>query len=410
MKMINNFSRLTLFSPLFLLLISCENTSGESPQITSPQSAAESRETWNSIKSNAAPSLQVTSGFTSPTRLANVSTLAWEDGLYVSDDGLHLFAFYAPFSLFKFQAYVSKYPYRSPNVCAPIADYIRGPILDGSDFELEAPYDLPDSICNNGNGIVHSEIAHASRASVKDDFSSWSRHELSNDFVYDGGFSSSDNGDGTYNLIYSQSSSSDQNDIYWVRNATSLNPSSATPVLFSKAINTKMQEDNPHLERIGSNELILLFDNHHEQNGSGDTHISYSTSTNNGETWRAPKIIESGTINDYKEDITGHLYEDESNNWWLYFVSNRAGKVEIWRIQHTNNQILRDFDNWNTGSLEKVIGVKNVARENGTVEGVGEPSLTSNGDLHFAVIYCKNPSDKSKYDGCDIDPWVAKKK
>jgi len=366
---------------------------------------------WDRIKSNASPSLLLNTEFNTPTRLANVSTLAWEDGVYVSDDGLHLFAFYAPVSLFKFQGYVNSYSYVAPNVCAPISDYIRGTILTGSDFELQPPYDLPGSICNHGNGIVHSEIAHASRASLNDGFSSWTRHSVSTDFVYDGGFAATDNNDGSYHLVYSQATSDgNQNDIYWVQDATSLNPGTVTPTAFPDPINTNMQEDNPHLERISTTELVLLFDNHYETGGSGDTRISYSISTDNGTSWSVPEIIATGTINDYTEDLSGHLYLDNANNWWLYFTSNRGGKVEIWRIQHTNNNLVTDFDNWNTMSIEKVIAAGGVAGDAGTIEGAGEPSLTANGDLYFAVVYCKKQSDQTDFVGCDIDPWVATKK
>ncbi len=394
--------QLLIYCLAFLVSYGC---SSENPSDPNPSPTL-----WDNIKSNASPTLLLSTEFNTPTRLVNVSTMAWEDGIYVSDDGLSLFAFYAPVSLFKFQQYVNSYPYVAPNVCAPITNYIRGSILSGSDFELQLPYDLPDSICNHGNGIVHSEIAYASRSSVNDNFSSWSRHAVSTDFVYDGGFSSTDNGDDTYNLVYSQSTSSNQNDIYWVQNASSLNPGSAIPVALPSAINTNMQEDNPHLERISATELILLFDNHYETGGSGDTHISYSISTDNGVNWSIPIIIATGTINDYTEDLSGHLYKDGANNWWLYLTSNRDGKVEIWRVQHATNNLIADFDNWNSSSMEKVIATGSVTGNIGTIGGLGEPSLTSDGDLYFVVVYCKNPSDQTEFDGCDIDPWVATKK
>ncbi len=383
-----------------VFLVSCGDSSNNPPPPT----------LWDNIKSNASPAILLGTEFNTPTRIANVSTLAWEDGMYISDDGLHLFAFYAPISLFKFQQYVNAYPYVAPNVCAPITNYIRGTILNGSDFELQLPYDLPDSICNHSNGLVHSEIAHASRASVNDNFSTWSQHAVSTNFVYDGGFSSADNGDGTYHLVYSQSTSLNQNDIYWVPNSSSLNPDAVTPVLFPAPINTNMQEDNPHLERINATDLILLFDNHFETGGTGDTHISYSISVDNGTSWGAPSTIATGTINDYTEDLSSHLFMDGANNWWLYFTSNRDGNVEVWRVQHTNNNLVTDFDNWNSTSIEKVIAVGSVTGNIGTMEGIGEPSLTSNGDLYFVVVYCKNPSEQTVFDGCDIDPWVATKK
>lgn len=365
---------------------------------------------WENIKSNASPVLLNSTEFNTPSRLAHVSTLAWEDGVYISDDGLHLFSFYVPVSLFKFQQYVNNYPYVAPNVCAPISNYIRSTILNGSDFELHPPYDLPNSICNHGNGIVHSEIAYASRTSINEDFSVWSRHALSTDYVYDGGFATTDNKDGTYHLVYSQSTNANQNDIYWVQNTTSLISDSVSPVPLPAPINTNMQEDNPHLERISASELMLIFDNHHEVGGVGDTHISYSISTDNGVSWSVPIVIGSGTINDSTEDLSGHLHLDGTNNWWLYFTSNRDGKVEIWRIQHSNNNLVTDFDNWNTNSIEKVVAVGSVADNIGTIEGIGEPSISSNGDLYFAVVYCKNQSDQTAFDGCDIDPWVATKK
>ena len=104
---------------------------------------------WDDIKSSASPALLLGTEFNAPTRLANVSTLAWEDGLYISDDGLHLFSFYAPVSLFKFQEYVNTYPYVAPNVCAPISDYIRGPVLNGRTNDGVRPYILHQIVSNN---------------------------------------------------------------------------------------------------------------------------------------------------------------------------------------------------------------------------------------------------------------------
>lgn len=392
---------------ILIVFMGCSEKSNEEETLTTPLTKSS---LWEQIKSSAQPTVLLSSEFNSPTRLANVSTLAWEDGLYVSDDGLELFAFYVPVSLFKFQAYVGSYSYVAPNVCAPISTYIRGSILQGSDFELEEPFNLPDSICTHGNGIVNSEIAYASRASRDENFSHWSWHAISTNYYYDGGFSAAKNADGTYNLLFSRSTDSNQNDIYWVENAQSLHAFNLSPTPLPTPINTPLQEDNPHLERLSATELVLLFDNHYETGGSGDTHISYAISTDNGASWSAPAVIASGTINDDSEVLSAHLHQDSAKNWWLYFTSNRDGKVEIWRVQHADNNLMAAFDNFNSATMQKVIAVGSVTSNIGTIEGVGEPTLSDNGDLYFVVVYCKNQADQTAFDGCDSDPWVATKK
>lgn len=373
-----------LLSLSVLFLTSCGK--GSSP----------SNSLWDNIKNNAAPSLALTTEFNTPVRLSSIGTLAWEDGVYVSDDGLAIFSFYAPVDILKWVNYSITNP-----VCPAVSSYIRGPVLAGTDLDLTVPFDNPWG-CTEG--VMHSEIAFATRASTNVPFSSWSRHSISTDFRYDGGFTASDNGSGSYDLVYSISTDSNKNDIYWVRNST-LTSVSTTPVSISSTINTTGQEDNPHLERLNANDLILLFDNHGA--GDPDTQISYSISNDNGASWSTPQVM---LVNSAiaTEDLQGHLYKDASNNWWLYFSSNRAGSVEIYRTQHVSNDLVNDFDNW--GAVEKVMSTGTVAGGIGIIAGVGEPTLTSNGDLYFVVVYCKNAADQTNYDSCDIDPWVATRK
>lgn len=149
----------------------------------------------------------------------------------------------------------------------------------------------------------------------------------------------------------------------------------------------------------------MLFDNHGA--GDPDTQISFTISNDNGSNWSIPQTLSINSAN-ATEDLQGYLYKDLSNNWWLYFSSNRDGPIEIYRSQHINNDIVNDFDSWSTP--EKVLGSGIVADGSGSIVGVGEPTLTSNGDLYFVVVYCKNPADQTDYDSCDIDPWVATSK
>lgn len=384
-----------IFLLFFLcLLIGCSEEKDSNTE-TSPTPTHVST-LWDRIKTNASPTLYLTSDFNTPHRLSSIGTLSWEDGIYVSDDGLSIFSFYAPVDIFKWVNYSIDNP-----VCPPVSSFIRGAVLSGTDLDLVGSLDNPWG-CTEG--VMHSDIAYASRTSVGENFSSWSRHSLSTDFVYDGGFVASNNGDGTYDLVFSKSNDSNKNDIFWLRNST-LIPTSANPVSISATINTSAQQDNPHLERLSGNDLILLFDNHGI--GDPDTQISFSISTDNGSNWSSPQlmIINSAIAT---EDLQGHLYKDLSDNWWLYFSSNRGGSVEIYRSQHVNNDLVNDFQNW--GSPEIVLGIGSVLEGLGSIAAVGEPTLTSNGDLYFVVVYCKNFEDQTDYDSCDIDPWVAARK
>ena len=93
----------------------------------------------------------------------------------------------------------------------------------------------------------------------------------------------------------------------------------------------------------------------------------------------------------------------------MYLDANRDGQVEIWRSQHNDSaNIFTSFNDW--AAPEKVMAVGSVSGSLGTIEAVGEPTLTSSGDLYFVVVYCKNADDQTDYDSCDIDPWVATKK
>ncbi len=378
-----------IFLLFLFILIGC-NEDNSSLTNTSP---SPSPTLWDRIKTNASPTLYLTSDFNNPNRLSSIGTLSWEDGVYVSDDGLFIFSFYAPVDILKWVNYTIANP-----VCPPVSSFIRGSVLFGTDLDLADPVDNPWG-CTEG--VMHSDIAYASRTSVGESFSSWSRHSLSTDFVYDGGFAASNNGDGTYDLVFSKSNDPNKNDIYWLRNST-LAPASGNPVSISATINTTAQQDNPHLERISSNDLILLFDNHGI--GDPDTQISFSISTDNGSNWSSPQVM---TINSAiaTEDLQGHLYQDSSDNWWLYFSSNRGSSIEIYRSQHANNDLVNDFNSWD--SPEIVLGVGSVSEGLGSINAVGEPTLTSNGDLYFVVVYCKNLEDQTDYDSCDIDPWVA---
>ncbi len=152
------FLKIAFFSLFFSLLISCGEEQTDVPNTPVPQTL------WDKIKANASPNLLLTSEFNTPSRLESIGTLAWEDGLYVSDDGLNIFAFYAPMDLLKFVTYSDSY-----GPCPPISSYIRGSILNGMNLDTEAPI---DNFGGCTQGVMHSDIAYASRPSINESFSS----------------------------------------------------------------------------------------------------------------------------------------------------------------------------------------------------------------------------------------------
>ena len=161
----------------------------------------------------------------------------------------------------------------------------------------------------------------------------------------------------------------------WILTGTGLNPS-GTGAPLPGFPHTAQTEDNPHIERIDPTHLVLMFDSNNYTGGLGSHDIWYSLSADNAATWSAPQNL--STVNTANQEHQPHLYND-GTDWYLYFSATHTdGKLAIFRAKQ---QTAGDWDSW--GTRELVIGAGNSA-------GVGEPSLTSSGDLSFVVVY-ENP-------------------
>ncbi len=208
---------------------------------------------------------------------------------------------------------------------------------------------------------------------------------------------------GRPDLVFSQSTWTGQlNDIFWAKGVPSLNPGTVTPVSISSTINGAGAQDNPHLERLSATNLVLLYDNHGA--GDPDTEIRYSLSTDDGLNWSTPQLLSSINTST-SEEMHGHLFQDGTGDWWIYFASTRAGYLEIYRAQHLDNNLTGNPDAW--GTAERVLSVGTVSGNYGAVIGLGEPTLTSDGDLYFGVVYAKNPTDQTDFDAYEMDPWYV---
>ena len=338
------------------------------------------------IKATAQPTVYI-EGYKKPRLLDSVATLAWEDSFHITRDGLHLYAFYAPVDLFRYSEFLGR-----QNGCASVEEtqkYMRGPTLT---MDLE----------NNAFGcplLVHSDIAHATRSSVDEEFGPWQILPFSQPGVFEAGIAIMENSDGTVDMLYSHSTESNGDDIEWARGVShDAKGADFNPVPF----NSNRQEGNPFIERISEDTLVFLYDDHY--GAQGETSIWYLVSNDNGASWSEPVKL-GETINKGAEVTHGHLWPDGSD-WWMFFASDRNPPgLSIYRSRYLGSNLVADFDNW--AEPERVIGLGPIGSGTGDFAGVGEPTLTANGDISFAVVYCsKNPS---AYSFCDIDPWILER-
>ena len=82
-------------------------------------------------------------------------------------------------------------------------------------------------------------------------------------------------------------------------------------------------------------------------------------------------------------------------------------KTPDWeKIKANTTFTVDDWDSW--GEREIVIEPNIILDGYGTIIGVGEPTLTSNGDISFVVVYGDYTSE-DETDVFDCDPWFLPK-
>lgn len=335
-----------------------------------------SAQDWTSIKSNAVPVVAEASSFGSPQALP-LATLGWEDGLHLSADGLTLYCTYVPLDFLSFALNGSL-----PNDFS--ADYDRGAPDFGMDLSTNPI---------GANEWLHSDVLISERASLSDPFESWTLSNMARNFYSEGAPTPSVdlNGQIEYMLFTSNDSENNNQDI-WIIETSDSNPTGMGTALPSP-INSSYNEDNPQLIRLSDQELILLFDSDNRPGGEGDIDIWYSISNDNAASWSEPANLSS--INTDQKEHQPFLHR-EGDQWWLYYSANHSdGKLAIFRSQ-------RSGDSWEDWSVSELV------ISAGTAAGIGEPSLSSAGDLAFVVVY-EDPESNSDFDHFDSDPWMAKR-
>ena len=327
--------------------------------------------TWDEVKISAQPYLAIPTEFDVPYKQP-LATLGWEDGIEISKNGLNLYCIYDPGDLLSWTI--------NSSALGDFKKYRRGP-----DFGMD--------LTTNPAGLdswVQSDILISQRASINDGFTTWKLSSMARAVFSEGAPNPFEN----RCLVYTCNDKAPTYDVdIWTIDGYP-NPSGVGKPLpgFPHTVYT---EDNPHIERISADSLILMFDSDNYPNGKGSNDIWYSISTNNGTTWNTSANLSS--VNTSSKEHQPYLFKDKTGVWYLYFSAYYTdGKLAIFRSKRKPPD---SWDNWSEKEL--VVGAGNTA-------GIGEPSLTTNGDLSFVVVY--ENTKGTEFDKYDADPWFAHKK
>lgn len=347
--------------------------------LASSTSLADSREEWDSIKAAAAPRVVSSSFFAthgSPRRLP-LATSGWEDGLQVSPDGLDLYALYLPADFLSWSMFIGANP--GMGICD---------LLGTTRFRRpDAPTFGSDQTTNpfGCSSILNVDILRAHRASRTDSFANWTLSGFSRPFLAEGGpfvLPVEGKSDSQSHVLFTG-----DGDIWMVRGSTrnldgidraSRLPSPINPVA------KEFVADNPALVRLGGDSLLLVYERYTDGN---QRTFMVARSPDGGSSWSAPTPMTSITRS------LGHIehpmpVRDSEGNWWLWFTVD----YDIVRAKALVNG---QWDSWS--APEKVI-------EKGNTAGLGEPSLSQDGNLYFSVVLTRSGTDST--DRFDIDPWV----
>lgn len=305
-----------------------------------------------------------------------LSVNGWEDGIFITRDGLHLYCIYLPLDALSWTL---------NGAPCHFAPYQKGPLY-GMNFTT-----TPVPACSTW---MHGDVLYASRASTNQPFTAWNRTNLGAPVFSEGAPQLSLNSNTLADLFVYTSNAQPpyKTDIRLIRNE-GINPVT-TGSLLPFPVTDTTTEDNPHIERLSASQLVLFFDSPDRPGASGGLDLWVTQSNNDGLSWSVPLPVNSlnTTLNEHQP----HLYKDALNNWWMYYTApDQSGKYAIYRAQQT---ISNNWDSW--GPKQMVLGPGNSA-------GIGEPTLTQNGDLSFVVVH-QDPNGSST-DKFDADPWFLPK-
>ena len=335
---------------------------------------------WDSIKNSTMPVVlpEFVNAYETPYKQP-LAAYGWEDGLQISSDGLHLYAFYTPMDIVSWQTFLASNS--NLPICSTIGNmsYVR-PYADTYGIDLVTNPFGCDSFPN-------LDIVYSQRNSVNDSFVNWQLSGIPRPGAIEGGpaplFSEEDSG---------------QLDLFcftgpgdiWMIQSTTANPTGIdNAIRLPTPINPETNEfiaDNAFLERINGDSIILIYEKYVD---AGMRDFMYTLSDDGGNTWGEPQLITTIT------NSLGHiehpsLYHDpNTEEWWLYF------SIDFAFIARARQTIAGNWDSWDTP--ENIVS-------KGNALSLGEPTVTKYGDISFSLAYINTVSNDST-DVYDLDPW-----
>ncbi len=334
---------------------------------------------WAAIKANASFIVHDTTYLEPHIQPVNVG--GWEDGLFITRCGLHLFCGYWPVDVFTWLNGMQYDP-----ICFDFTPYFRPPLIG------------VDTVSNGWGcpNYMQGDIIWASRSSPQEQFVQWQPSSLQKPFSIEGAPQGILKDSQTWDLfVFTSNQDGFGNENIMFMSDVPLQPNFQDAVpLFA----TSETEHNPHVERIDANTLVIFFDR--------GNYVYYSKSYNNGLNWDNPALI-TNVINDHAPyDIQPHLWHD-GNDWWMYFCAdNPNGRRSIYK---SKQMIEGDWDSWGAKQIVIEPGEINDGNSGTYLIGIGEPTLTQWGDISFVVIY-GDYSSTDTTDMFDCDPWFLPKK
>lgn len=341
---------------------------------------------WQSIKNSQFPQVLQGGEYGTPRSLG-ISNLGWEDGQYITRDGLTVYCFYAPVDFLVLDEFA---PPGGPNPCS-VTPFMRGPSL-GVTFNT-----IPTGLQGICTEFLNSNIIMSHRNSVQDPFPGWTPTSINFPAVFDGApqliLNENDPSVVDY-FVFAQLNpdsfqSADTTGTIYMYTNTTLDPSGAYSAIPAPVNTDSTSEDNPHLERISANNLVLMFTSEDRPGGTGDIDIWVSESMDTGGSWSNPQLVNFSSPQ--FEDMP-HLWKDEQGIYWLYYMDSTA------TIQRRKQQTPGNWVNWEAATP---------ILSGGTAGGVGEPTLTQWGDIVFGLVYDAGGGwGTDSTDRFDDDIWI----
>lgn len=371
---------------LLIISISCSSCFGQLATV----------ESWDISKANSLPVVMMPGLYNSSDMKRNpLSNLAWEDGIYVSRDGLNLYCTY----------------FR-----ADLLSIVLQSVLPSSFYLFERGMSIGQNYTNPIPGQtypwLHADVAVASRESIEADFvTNWTLSLLAGQFYNYGAPQGDLNATNTshFDTFVFTHDSLGKVGVELMKNVgKDLAPGSNGNYLPNNVMVGTANVDNPHIERytnVTSNTIlyILFFDSDNYPNQLGPRDIWYTLSDDEGVTWtNASGVLSINTSGDEQQP---HLWFNSTDGYYYLFYSatNPADyKLAIWRarqsVKGTGGGVVGVWDAWTDKVV--IIGA-------GSSIAVGEASVTQWGDLSFVSI-TNNTINGTQYDHYDADSFFVR--